>query len=57
MAPLAVQAMKQIINKKSSGKLTYEEAEKLALECNESQDVREGFIAQREKRKPVFKGF
>ena len=57
LAPLAVQAMKQIINKKSSGKLTYEEAEKLALECNESQDVREGFIAQREKRKPVFKGF
>ena len=33
------------------------EAEKLALRCNESQDVKEGFIAQREKRKPVFKGF
>ena len=57
LAPLAVRAMKQIINKKSSGKLSNEEAEKLAAECNESQDVKEGITAQKEKRVPVFKGF
>ena len=57
LAPLAVRAMKQIINKKSSGKLSNEEAEKLAAECNESQDVKEGMTAQKEKRVPVFKGF
>ena len=56
LAPLAIRAMKQIINKKSSGKLSDEEAEKLAHECNESQDVREGIAAQREKRAPVFRG-
>ncbi len=56
LAPLSIRAMKKIINKKSCGNLSDEEAEELVLECSNSQDFREGLAAQREKRIPIFKG-
>ncbi|MBN7795122.1 enoyl-CoA hydratase/isomerase family protein [Parahaliea mediterranea] len=56
LAPLAVCAMKEIIQGASAGALDPERVRVLAQRCLESEDLQEGFAAQREKRKPDFSG-
>lgn len=56
LAPLAVQAMKKILQQAASGSMDMEIAEALAARCLESEDLQEGFAAKREKRVPKFKG-
>jgi enoyl-CoA hydratase/carnithine racemase len=56
LAPLSVRAMKQIIGGAAAGTLDREEAKRLAAECEASEDLAEGFAAQREKRPPQFSG-
>lgn len=56
LAPLAVKAMKQILQQAAAGKIEQDLAGALSRACLESQDLQEGFAAQREKRTPDFKG-
>ena len=56
LAPMAVRAMKNILQQAASGDLDMDNARSLSLACAESEDIQEGFAAQREKRKPQFKG-
>lgn len=56
LAPLAVRAMKRLILDIASGSLDNDVAAKLSRECSDSEDLREGFLAQREKREPHFSG-
>jgi enoyl-CoA hydratase/carnithine racemase len=56
LAPLSVRAMKQIIQQAAGTGIDYESAQRLADSCSESDDLQEGFAAQREKRDPRFKG-
>ena len=56
LAPLAVQAMKQILQQAAAGGIDIELARSLAQVCRESADLQEGFAAQRERRTPFFKG-
>lgn len=56
LAPLSVRAMKQILQQAVAGGIDMSQAQALSAECLESQDLQEGFAAQREKRKPRFKG-
>jgi len=55
-APLAIKAMKQIIQQAAVGQLDKQRANKMAQQCNNSLDLQEGLLAHREKRQPVFKG-
>ena len=56
LAPLAVRSMKQILQQAASGTIDEAQAQTLAALCTDSEDLQEGFAAQREKRKPRFKG-
>jgi enoyl-CoA hydratase/carnithine racemase len=56
LAPLAVQSMKQLLQQAASGSIDSEQALALSSRCSDSVDLQEGFVAQREKRKPVFVG-
>ena len=56
LAPLAVQAMKNILQQAASGSVDMALAQKLSTRCLESEDLQEGFAAKREKRLPRFKG-
>lgn len=56
LAPLAVRAMKDIIQQAAAGNLQQEQAGALAQACQDSGDLQEGFAAQRDKRRPEFKG-
>lgn len=56
LAPLAVQAMKQLVGEAARGPLDRERAAALASRCLASEDLQEGFAAQREKRPPRFTG-
>jgi enoyl-CoA hydratase/carnithine racemase len=56
LAPLAVRAMKQILQQAAAGAIDSEMAQSLAKSCSESADLQEGFSAQRERRPPVFRG-
>lgn len=56
LAPLAVQAMKAILNGAASGRTDRAAANVAAQQCLESADLQEGFTAQREKRAPRFQG-
>lgn len=56
LAPLAVQSMKQILQQAASGSIDYELSGQLSQECLDSEDLKEGFAAQREKRSPRFRG-
>jgi len=56
LAPLAVQAMKKILHQVASASVNVEEVGALTQRCWESEDLQEGFAAQREKRQPLFKG-
>ena len=53
---LAVRSMKAILQQAASGGIDEVSAGKLSAICLESEDLQEGFAAQREKRKPLFKG-
>lgn len=56
LAPLAVQAMKEILQQAAGGGIDMERAQALSKRCADSEDLREGFKAQREKRAPDFTG-
>lgn len=56
LAPLSVQGMKRIMLQISEGTLDAEEAERLIARAGESEDVREGLRAARERRDPNFRG-
>jgi hypothetical protein len=48
--------MKHILQQAAAGQINAEEAERLAETCRTSNDLQEGFAAQREKRPPRFSG-
>ena len=56
LAPLAVRAMKQILQQAAEGAIDMEVAGELSDMCLGSEDLQEGFAAQREKRQPRFQG-
>ncbi len=56
LAPLAVRSMKLILQQAATGTVDSEKAAQLAKMCLQSEDLQEGFAAQREKRQPRFKG-
>jgi enoyl-CoA hydratase/carnithine racemase len=56
LAPLATRAMKEVILAAESGGIDEERARELAHICDSSDDLQEGFAAQREKRAPRFVG-
>jgi len=55
-APLAVAAMLTIIRQAERGAVDAVAARELAAACSESEDLKEGLAAQKERRAPVFKG-
>ncbi|MFV0276068.1 MAG: enoyl-CoA hydratase/isomerase family protein [Parahaliea sp.] len=56
LAPLAVRAMKQTIAECAAGVLDLATAQARVRLCSESEDLAEGFMAQRQKRSPEFRG-
>ena len=56
LAPLAVQAMKAILQQAAAGSIDFDAAQALSQRCLDSEDLQEGFAAQREKRPPEFTG-
>ena len=56
MAPLAVQGMKRALDEIARGELDRVMLEARQAACGESEDLKEGLRAFREKRKPVFQG-
>ena len=56
MAPLAVQGMKRALDEIARGELDVVMLEARQAACNESEDLKEGLRAFREKREPVFQG-
>jgi len=56
LAPLAVRAMKAILQQSAAGSINPEVAGELSRQCLESEDLQEGFAAKREKRAARFKG-
>ena len=54
LAPMAVTNMLEIIRQLEAGELNRSHAESLARACSDSEDVKEGIAAQREKRSPRF---
>ncbi|HMV72431.1 MAG TPA: enoyl-CoA hydratase-related protein [Pseudomonadales bacterium] len=56
LAPLAVRAMKRILDGVSGNSLDGGAAEELVLRCSQSRDLQEGLAAQREKRRAQFSG-
>ncbi len=55
-APLAVAAMLKVIRQAERGSINYQEARDLAAICSDSDDLKEGLLAQKERRPAVFKG-
>ncbi|EAQ98348.1 enoyl-CoA hydratase/isomerase family protein [Congregibacter litoralis] len=56
LAPLATKAMKELVDQAGRGSIDIARATELARQCEESDDLQEGFAAQREKRMPQFSG-
>lgn len=56
LAPLAVKSMKKILQQAAAGGIDMNSARELSDMCLGSEDLQEGFAAQREKRKPRFQG-
>ena len=55
-APLAVAAMLKVIRQAERGSINQQEARDLAAICSDSDDLKEGLLAQKERRPAVFKG-
>lgn len=55
MAPLALLGMKKHLNRIASGTLDEDEFGRDVAQADASQDLREGALAWKEKRKPVFR--
>lgn len=56
LAPLAVQAMKRLLDQAGEVSIDAALAQELSRTCLESSDLQEGFAAKREKRPPNFRG-
>jgi len=56
LAPLSVKAMKHILAQAAAGSIDMAQAQALTDQCNNSEDLQEGFTAQAEKRAARFKG-
>jgi len=56
LAPLAVSAMKDLVMQAETGRMDADKAADLVERCAASDDLQEGFAAQREKRAPRFAG-
>ena len=56
LAPLATRAMKELIRQADGGAIDMSIAAELKRLCDESDDLQEGFAAQKEKRAPRFSG-
>lgn len=56
LAPLAVQAMKQVLRQATTDQVDAEAASALARRCLASADLQEGLKAKAEKRSPAFGG-
>ena len=56
LAPLAVRSMKEILMQVSIGETNSGRAAELAALCSNSVDLQEGLLAQKERRKPRFRG-
>ncbi|SDB90530.1 enoyl-CoA hydratase/isomerase family protein [Paraburkholderia lycopersici] len=56
MAPLALLGMKKHLNRIANGTLDEDEFQRDVARADTSQDLREGSLAWKEKRKPVFRG-
>ncbi|MEM1112403.1 MAG: enoyl-CoA hydratase-related protein [Pseudomonadota bacterium] len=56
LAPLSVAAMKGILQEAAKGEIDREVATALYERCANSEDLKEGFAAQKAKRTPVFTG-
>ncbi len=56
LAPLAVRSMKSILGQVVAGQVDEQQARAMAVLCAESEDIAEGLAAQKEKRRPRFKG-
>lgn len=56
LAPLATKAMKELIAQAARGSIDISRASELSRLCEESDDLQEGFAAQKEKRMPEFSG-
>lgn len=56
LAPLAVQGMKRILRQTNSFSVDASLANDIVTRCLESDDLREGLAAQRERRAPDFRG-
>ncbi len=56
LAPLAVAAMKEMVMQAEDGSIDPARATELTERCAKSDDLQEGFAAQREKRPPRFMG-
>lgn len=56
MAPLALLGMKKHLNRIASGTFDADEFQRDVAQTDASRDLREGALAWKEKRKPVFRG-
>lgn len=56
LAPLAVKAMKTVVQQAGRGRINWDECVALSEQCAGSADLKEGFAALAEKRTPVFRG-
>jgi enoyl-CoA hydratase/carnithine racemase len=56
LAPLAVAAMKELVAQAETGAIDPDRASELVGRCANSDDLQEGFAAQKEKRTPRFAG-
>ena len=56
MAPLALLGMKKHLNRIASGTLDAQALARDVAQCSASADLREGSLAWRQKRAPVFAG-
>ena len=55
-APMAVKAMKSLCNQSVHGIQDFENAYRIAANCNSSADLKEGLAAMKDKRTPDFQG-